>query len=124
MVNAPVVARERDISVTEVKTEGPTDYQTLIRLTVRTERRGRRVVADDRSRQERSGPLEQHTRVRERRSEPTARHVLCLHREAGVDRDNAMRHAQRRGARPRVCERERERARDRERQQQAQRAAW
>ena len=44
MVNAPVIARERDITVTEVKTEGPTDYQTLIRLTVKTERRERTVA--------------------------------------------------------------------------------
>ena len=44
MVNAPVIARERDITVTEVKTEGPTDYQTLIRLTVKTDRRERTVA--------------------------------------------------------------------------------
>ena len=44
MVNAPVIARERDITVTEVKTEGPTDYQTLIPLTVKTERRERTVA--------------------------------------------------------------------------------
>ncbi len=44
MVNAPLIARERDITISEVKTEGPTDYQTLISLTVETERR-RRIVA-------------------------------------------------------------------------------
>lgn len=44
MVNAPLVARERDITVSEVKTEGPTDYQTLISLTVETERRQRTVA--------------------------------------------------------------------------------
>ena len=44
MVNAPVIARERDITVSEVKTEGPTDYQTLISLTVETERRQRTVA--------------------------------------------------------------------------------
>ncbi|MHA1600189.1 MAG: phosphoglycerate dehydrogenase [Alphaproteobacteria bacterium] len=44
MVNAPVVARERNIDVTEVKHERDCDYQTLIRLTVTTER-GPRCVA-------------------------------------------------------------------------------
>jgi D-3-phosphoglycerate dehydrogenase len=44
MVNAPVVARERDIDVAEVKHERDCDYQTLIRLTVTTER-GPRSVA-------------------------------------------------------------------------------
>jgi D-3-phosphoglycerate dehydrogenase / 2-oxoglutarate reductase len=38
MVNAPLVARERDIDVAEVKHERDCDYQTLIRLTVTTER--------------------------------------------------------------------------------------
>ncbi|MCI0431923.1 MAG: phosphoglycerate dehydrogenase [Rhodospirillales bacterium] len=41
MVNAPVIARERDIAVTEVKHDRPTDYQTLIRLTIETDRRKR-----------------------------------------------------------------------------------
>jgi len=44
MVNAPVLARERDIDVTEMKHERDCDYQTLIRLTVTTER-GPRCVA-------------------------------------------------------------------------------
>ena len=44
MVNAPHVARERDIDVSEVKHERDCDYQTLIRLTVTTER-GERSVA-------------------------------------------------------------------------------
>ncbi|MCH9020833.1 MAG: phosphoglycerate dehydrogenase [Proteobacteria bacterium] len=44
MVNAPVVARERGIAVSEVKHERPGDYQTLIRLTVTTERRKRSVA--------------------------------------------------------------------------------
>ncbi len=44
MVNAPVLARERDIEVTEVKHDRDSDYQTLIRLTVTTER-GPRSVA-------------------------------------------------------------------------------
>lgn len=43
MVNAPVIAREREIDVTEVKRERASDYQTLIRLTVETEKRKRRV---------------------------------------------------------------------------------
>ncbi|MEE9250232.1 MAG: phosphoglycerate dehydrogenase [Alphaproteobacteria bacterium] len=43
MVNAPVIARERDIDVTEVKRERASDYQTLIRLTVETEKRKRHV---------------------------------------------------------------------------------
>ena len=44
MVNAPLVARERDIDVSEVKHERDCDYQTLIRLTVTAER-GPRSVA-------------------------------------------------------------------------------
>ncbi|MGD1876579.1 MAG: phosphoglycerate dehydrogenase, partial [Kiloniellaceae bacterium] len=43
MVNAPLVARERDIDVSEVKHERDCDYQTLIRLTVTTERGSRSV---------------------------------------------------------------------------------
>ncbi|MCZ6761310.1 MAG: ACT domain-containing protein, partial [Gemmatimonadetes bacterium] len=39
MVNAPVIARERNIDVTEVNQERAADYQTLIRLTVETENR-------------------------------------------------------------------------------------
>ena len=38
IVNAPIVARERGIQVTETKHAGRTDYPSLIRLTVTTER--------------------------------------------------------------------------------------
>ncbi|WP_119460795.1 phosphoglycerate dehydrogenase [Rhodospirillaceae bacterium SYSU D60014] len=41
MVNAPILARERDIAVSEVKHDRPGDYQTLIRITVTTDRRSR-----------------------------------------------------------------------------------
>lgn len=44
MVNAPVIAKERNIDVSETKHERASDYQTLIRLTVVTEKRTR-VVA-------------------------------------------------------------------------------
>ena len=44
MVNAPIVAKDRGISVTESTVEGASDYPTLVRLTVETERR-KRVVA-------------------------------------------------------------------------------
>ena len=44
MVNAPVIARERDIEVSEVAHDRDCDYQTLIRLTVRTERQTRAVA--------------------------------------------------------------------------------
>jgi D-3-phosphoglycerate dehydrogenase len=44
MVNAPLIARERDIAVTEIKHDRATDYQTLIRLTVETDRRKRDVA--------------------------------------------------------------------------------
>jgi D-3-phosphoglycerate dehydrogenase len=43
MVNAPVIARQRDIDVTEATHERAKDYQTLIRLTVETERATRSV---------------------------------------------------------------------------------
>lgn len=43
MVNAPVIARERSIDVSEVKHDRPGDYQTLIKLTVKTERFERSV---------------------------------------------------------------------------------
>jgi len=36
MVNAPYLARERDIAVSEVRHERDTDYHTLVRVTVRT----------------------------------------------------------------------------------------
>jgi D-3-phosphoglycerate dehydrogenase len=44
MVNSPVIARERNIDVSEVKHERGCDYQTLIRITVTTERRERAVA--------------------------------------------------------------------------------
>lgn len=43
MVNAPVIARERSIEVAEVTHDRPGDYQTLIKLTVETERMERSV---------------------------------------------------------------------------------
>ncbi len=43
MVNAPVIARERNIDVTESTHERASDYQTMIRLTVETERSTRSV---------------------------------------------------------------------------------
>ena len=43
MVSAPVLARQRNIDVTEIKHERDCDYQTLIRLTVTTERGPRSV---------------------------------------------------------------------------------
>jgi D-3-phosphoglycerate dehydrogenase / 2-oxoglutarate reductase len=44
MVNAPVICRERDIRVSETRRAEAVDYQTLIRVTVTTERRTREVV--------------------------------------------------------------------------------
>ena len=44
MVNAPIVARERNIDVSEIKHERDCAYQTLMRLTVRTERQTRSVA--------------------------------------------------------------------------------
>lgn len=44
MVNAPVIARERDIKVTESKRADATDYQTLVRVIVQTERTTRAVA--------------------------------------------------------------------------------
>lgn len=43
MVNAPLIARERNIEVTEIKHSRPGDYQTLIRLAVTTESQTRAV---------------------------------------------------------------------------------
>ncbi|MCH8999048.1 MAG: phosphoglycerate dehydrogenase [Proteobacteria bacterium] len=43
MVSAPALARERNIDVTETKHERDCDYQTLVRLTVTTERGPRSV---------------------------------------------------------------------------------
>ncbi len=44
MVSAPVIARERDIRCTEIKRDEPVDYETLIRITVTTERMSRSVA--------------------------------------------------------------------------------
>jgi D-3-phosphoglycerate dehydrogenase len=44
MVNAPVLARERNIEVSEIKHSRASDYQTLIRLTVTTDRQARAVA--------------------------------------------------------------------------------
>jgi D-3-phosphoglycerate dehydrogenase len=44
MINAPVMARERNIEVSEIKHSRPSDYQTLIRLTVITDRQSRDVA--------------------------------------------------------------------------------
>ncbi|MEE9194475.1 MAG: ACT domain-containing protein, partial [Alphaproteobacteria bacterium] len=44
MVNAPVVAKQRNIDVSEVVHDRQGDFHTLIRLTVRTEKR-RRTIA-------------------------------------------------------------------------------
>lgn len=43
MVNAPVIAHERKVNVTEAKHDRPGDYQTLIRITVITDQRERTV---------------------------------------------------------------------------------
>jgi len=44
MVNAPEIARRRDIAVSEIRHERDCDYQTLIRVTVETERQRRSVA--------------------------------------------------------------------------------
>jgi D-3-phosphoglycerate dehydrogenase len=44
MINAPILARDRDIDVSEVRHERDSEYQTLIRLTVATENRSRTVA--------------------------------------------------------------------------------
>ena len=44
MVNAPVVARERGIEVAEVKHERDSDYNSMIRLSVTTEKQTRSVT--------------------------------------------------------------------------------
>jgi D-3-phosphoglycerate dehydrogenase len=44
MVSAPVIARERDIRCTEIKRDEAANYETLIRLTVTTERVTRSVA--------------------------------------------------------------------------------
>jgi len=44
MVSAPVIARERDIHCTEVRRDETADYETLVRITVTTERMSRSVA--------------------------------------------------------------------------------
>jgi D-3-phosphoglycerate dehydrogenase len=44
MVNAPLICRQRDIRVSETRRAGAGDYQTLMRVTVTTERRERTVA--------------------------------------------------------------------------------
>ena len=44
MVNAPIVAKERNIEVSEVKHERGSNYKTLMRVTVTTDRRTREVA--------------------------------------------------------------------------------
>ena len=44
MVNAPEVAKQRNVQVTESKSDTAEDYNTLVRLTVETERRERSVA--------------------------------------------------------------------------------
>lgn len=44
MVNAPVIAKERDINVSEVLNERSTNYKTLMRITVTSDRRTRDVA--------------------------------------------------------------------------------
>lgn len=44
MVNAPILAKERDIEVSEIKHERASNYKTLMRVTVTTERRSRDVA--------------------------------------------------------------------------------
>jgi D-3-phosphoglycerate dehydrogenase len=43
MVNAPLVAKERDIDITEIKHERASDYLTLVKVTVTTEVQTRSV---------------------------------------------------------------------------------
>jgi D-3-phosphoglycerate dehydrogenase len=44
MVNAPVICRERDIRVSETRVTEPSNYQTLIRVTVTSERHTRSIA--------------------------------------------------------------------------------
>ncbi|HYM03300.1 MAG TPA: ACT domain-containing protein, partial [Stellaceae bacterium] len=44
MVNAPVLCRERDIRVSETRVTEPTDFHTLIRIAVTTERHRRSIA--------------------------------------------------------------------------------
>ena len=54
MINAPIIAKERGIEVRETRDEGVGDYQTMIRVTVTTEKQSRDVAgtlfADNRPR--------------------------------------------------------------------------
>ena len=44
MVNAPLIAKERDIEVRETLYDGPCDYQTLVRVALSTEKGTRRLA--------------------------------------------------------------------------------
>ena len=44
VVNAPLIAKERDIAVSEVKRDGPCDYNSMIRLQVVSERKVQSVA--------------------------------------------------------------------------------
>jgi len=44
MVNAPVIARERNIDVTEIKNDQSGDFQSMIRVSVETERQTRTIA--------------------------------------------------------------------------------
>ena len=44
MVNAPVIARERGIEVSETKRDGQGNYQSMIRITVETDKRTRTIA--------------------------------------------------------------------------------
>ena len=44
MVNAPVIARERNIDVTEVKNDQSVDFQSVVRVTVQTDKNTRMVA--------------------------------------------------------------------------------
>jgi len=44
MVNAPVMAKERNIEVSEIKHDRPVNYKSLVRITVTTEKRTRDVA--------------------------------------------------------------------------------
>ena len=43
MINAPIVAKERNIDISEIKHERRGDYQTLVKITLTTEKRSRDV---------------------------------------------------------------------------------
>jgi D-3-phosphoglycerate dehydrogenase / 2-oxoglutarate reductase len=44
MVNVPILCRERDIRVSETRSTEPSDFQTLVRMTVTTQRRTRSIA--------------------------------------------------------------------------------